>query len=131
MNILELRKQIQTFLLTKCPRVYYERATQTAVYPYIVFSLVDSREEEGNREDFDLEVDIWDNSQSTTAIETLTGDVDGDGDISNATGLHRKLFYTSNTLSAKVYRDRRLSIIDEDVRIRRRQLRYYIQTYLT
>lgn len=131
MNVIELRTQIQTLLKTKCDRVYFERATDTTVYPYVVYNLVDSREFEGNREDIDLEVDIWDNAQDTTAIETLTGDIDGDGDLFNATGLHRKLFYEADTLSAKCYRDRRLAIIDEDVRIRRRQLKYYIQTYLT
>ena len=131
MNVIKLRTDIQTFLKTLCDRVYYERATDTSTYPYIVFNLVDSREHEGNREDFDLEVDIWDNAQDSTAIETLTGNVDGDGDLTSATGLHRKLFYTAGQISAKCYRDRRLAIIDEDVRIRHRQLRYYIQTYLT
>ena len=149
MNVIKLRTDIQTFLLTLCDRVYYERATDTSTYPYIVFNLVDSREQEGNREDFDLEVDIWDNAQDSTAIETLTGNVDGNGDLFNAlypgeevypaellfanegNGLHRRLFFTDGELSAKCYRDRRLSIIDEDVRVRHRQLKYFIQTYLT
>ena len=130
MNVLKLRADIQTFLKTLCDRVYYERATDTSVYPYVVFNLVDSREFEGNREDIDLEIDVWSNVQDDTVLETLVGNIDGDGDVQNPTGLHRKLFYTADEISAKCYRDRRLSIIDEDVRIKRRQLKYYIQSYL-
>ena len=131
MNVIKLKTDIQTFLKTLCDRVYYERAEDTTAYPYVVFNLVDSRENEGNREDIDLEVDVWDDEQDTTVLETLVGDIDGDGDVLNASGLHRKLFYTSGQISAKCYRDRRLAIIDEEPRLRRRQLKYYIQTYLS
>jgi hypothetical protein len=149
MNIIKLRNSIRALLLTKCDRVYYERATDTTTYPYVVFNLVDSREQEGKREDFDLEVDVWDNAQDSTAIETLVGNIDGNGELLNVLypedefypediiypnsnqGLHRRLLYIDDVLSAKIYRDRRLSIIDEDVRVRHRQLKYFIQTYLT
>ena len=130
MNVLELRKQIQTFLLTLCDRVYHERATETTAYPYIVFTLSDSFELEGNREDFDVEIDVWGLSSNTVELETLVGNIDGDGSLTNPTGLHRKLIYDNGVLSAKLYRDRRLVITDEDVRIRRRQLKYNVQTYL-
>lgn len=130
MNIIELQKQLVTFLKTKATRVYFREAPENAVYPYVVYNIPSSIENYSNREDFILEVDFWDNSNLTTVIDTLVGDVDGDGDISSPTGLHRKLIYVDGTISAKLYRDARLIIDDEDKRIEHRQLRYLIQTYL-
>lgn len=130
MNIIELQKQIVTFLTTKATRVYFREAPENAVYPYVVYNLPSSIENYSNREDFILEIDFWDNSNLTTVIDTLVGSVDGDGDISSPTGLHRKLIYVDGTISAKLYREARLVIDDEDKRIEHRQLRYLMQTYL-
>lgn len=130
MNIIELQKQIYTFLKTKADRVYYENAPDDAIYPYIVYDFPSSLENYSNREDFMLEIDVWDNATNTKPIETLVGDVDGDGDVANPTGLHRKQIYVNGTLSAKIYKEGRYNIRDEDRRIRHRQLRYRIQTYL-
>ena len=129
MNILELREEIQTFLETLGYEVHYQHAPQTATFPYIVFDLVDSTDVE-TREDFNLEVDVWDNIQNTTRLETLVGNIDGDGDIQSPTGLNRKLIFTDNNMSAKIYRTNRLSLPEPDITLRRRQLRYDIQTYL-
>ena len=130
MNIIELQKVIQTFLSTKTTRVYFRQVPENAAYPYIVYNLPDSNEEI-NREDFQLEVDFWDDNNVTSVIDTLVGDVDGDGDVFNPTGLHRKNVYSSGVLSAKFYRTNRMMIEDEDPRIEHRQLRYSVQTYLT
>lgn len=129
MNILELRKAIQTFLLTKTTRVYFENAPENAAYPYVVFNLPSSTENY-QREDFRLEVDIWGNSNDTTALETLVGNIDGDGHISAATGLHRKHIYTNGVIQADIYRESRLVITDPDESVKRRQLIYTVKTYL-
>lgn len=130
MNVLELKKQIQTFLLTCCDNVYYERADNISSFPYVVFNLTDSFGVEGNREDFTLEIDVWDNTQNTLTLETIVGNIDGDGDLFDATGLHRRLITSLDLFSAKIYRDRRINITDTDERIRRRHLKYDIQCYL-
>lgn len=130
MNIIELQKQIYDFLKTKSDRVYFEDAPDNATYPYIVYDMPSSFENYSNREDFLLEIDFWDNATNTKPIETLVGDVDGDGDIKNPTGLHRKMIYIDGTLSAKIYKDGRFNIRDEDKRVKHRQLRYRVQTYL-
>ena len=131
MNVLELKKQLQTFLKTKATRVYYERANHVSTYPYVVFNLRNSIEQEGNREDFILEIDVWGYEDGVTALETLVGNIDGDGSLTSPTGLHRKLIYVSDSISIKLYRESRLDIDDSDERIRRRQLRYIAQVYLT
>jgi hypothetical protein len=130
MNIIELQKQIFAFLKTKATRVYYEDAPDNAQYPYVVYDFPSSLENFSNREDFILEIDIWDNATDTKPLETLTGNIDGDGNVDVPSGLHRKNFYVSGKLSAKVYKEGRYNIRDEDKRIKHRQLRYRIQTYL-
>ena len=128
MNILELRKQLVIFLETKATRVYYQNAPEDATFPYVTFSLASSIEDY-QREIFTLNVDVWDNSEATTTLETLVGDIDGDGAISSATGLHRKHFYSAN-VQFDAYRATRLTIDDEDERIKRRQLVYNLYVYL-
>jgi len=130
MNTLALKKAIETFLKTKADRVYQKKAPENKTFPYIVWNLISSDSGYSEREDFTLEVDIWDDDNDTTVIDTLTGSIDGDGDIKEPTGLHRKNFYTQNILSAKLYRQNRFEIHDEDETLERRQLRYKIQTYL-
>jgi len=129
MDIIELQTALTTFLKTKCARSYYRKSPPNATYPYIVYDFPNSLEKY-LREDLMLEIDLWDNSNLTETIDTLVGDVDGDGDIRAPTGLHRKMFYEDSALCAKLYRENRLSITDEDPRIEHRQLKYIVQTYL-
>ena len=131
MNTLELKKAIETFIKTKATRVYQRKAPAKASFPYVVWNLPSSDSGYSEREDIILEVDIWDNSNLTIVIDTLTGNIDGDGDIKNPSGLHRKNIFSDGVLSAKIYRTNRYEIEDEDKTLERRQLRYKIQTYLT
>jgi len=132
MNVIELKKMIYAFLKTKTERVFPEMAPPNTTYPFITYGLSTSfTDPNQHMEIFTLEVDIWDNKPlDTTALETLTGTVDGDGAMTAASGLHRKHYYVSGTLRTDVYRDTRLEIDDPDPAIRRRQLRYTIYTYL-
>ena len=99
--------------------VYFEQAPENATFPYIVFKLPNSTENEA-REDFILEVDIWDNNSDTTTLETLTNNID--------TQLNRT-HHTETNVVCSIYRINRLMIPDPDPNIRRRQLRYQVQTY--
>ena len=132
MNTIELKKMIYTFLKTKASRVYPDDAVpENAVLPYTTYHLTSSFTDENQKlEIFTLIVDNWDNNSDTTALETVTGNIDGDGHVSAATGLHRKKYYVSGTLQVCVYREARLEIEDEDPAIRRRELRYEVQAYL-
>ncbi|MDZ4063483.1 MAG: hypothetical protein U1E22_02340, partial [Coriobacteriia bacterium] len=83
-----LRQALQSFLLSVCPRVSYGRADPVAPFPRLVFDLPNSHDD-GEVEVFLLDVDGWDDSTDTTALETLMAAVDGDGAHQNASGLHR------------------------------------------
>ncbi|MFA5130423.1 MAG: hypothetical protein WC477_05960 [Patescibacteria group bacterium] len=132
MNVIQLKTMIYTFLSGIATRVYDGQAPIDPTYPYVVYKLASSYVDEDQRiENFRLEIDIWDNKPlSATAIETLTGSIDGDGAITSASGLHRKHYYVGGTLQADFYRDSRFDITDEDPKIKRRQLNYLVKSYL-
>jgi hypothetical protein len=132
MNTIEIKKMIHAFLKTKTPRVYASDAVpDNAALPYTTYELTSSFTDENQKlEVFTLLVDSWDNNPDTTALETVIGSIDGDGNKVTATGLHNKKYFASGILQACFYREARLEIEDEDPAIRRRQLRYSVQAYL-
>jgi hypothetical protein len=89
-------------------------------YPYIVFNLPTSTDTERQRQDFILEVDIWDQTTDLRPLETLTDEID------NAL---KKVRYIDDNQALMFTRINRLRIPDPDPTIRRRQLRYEIKRY--
>lgn len=132
MNAVELKKAIYAFLKTKCKRVYNEIAPPNTAYPFVTYSLGSSYTNDDQRQEvFFLAVDLWDNKPlDTTALETLASLVDGDGNMTTATGLHRRHYYSSGVLQFDTYRTARLELDDPDTNIHRRQLTYQVITYL-
>lgn len=100
--------------------VYFEIAPQKASLPYIVFKLPNSVTVESDRMDYVLQIDLWDNKADTSALETLTSDIDK--------SLYR-LQYMDATQFIKFERESRLMIPDPDPTIKRRQLRYTVKHY--
>ncbi|SDY23179.1 DUF3168 domain-containing protein [Thermoactinomyces sp. DSM 45892] len=118
--------ELQRFLVSQLkrihPRVYLEWAVQGASFPYLVYQLPTSSEM-NRREDFVLEVDVWDQPSdgSTLYLQTLTDRVDQQ--------LNRLTYTDASGWNARFFRVSRLMIPDPDPLIRRRQLRYDIRTY--
>jgi len=133
MNTIELKKMITVFLKTKTSRAYdFDAVPSPVKLPYTTYHLTSSFTDENQKlEVFTLLVDNWDNNSDTTALETVTGSIDGNGDKVSATGLHNKKYFVSGTLQACFYREYRLEIEDDDPNIRRRQLKYTVQAYLS
>lgn len=126
-NIIELEKEIKTYLETKCANVFNETADDSTNFPYVVFSFPNSI---GHiREDFIFRVDVWDNQQDTARLETLVNNIDGDGDVLNATGLNMKNIFVEGKVAATVYKENRQTIPDNDKTLHRRQLVYTVTTY--
>jgi hypothetical protein len=124
--VIELQRFIVQQLKTVHPRVLLEFVPENQVveYPYVVYNLPNSEEIVDRREDFILEVDVWDKpiDGSTVALQTL------------ADTIHQKLnrlTYTDNAngWSSRFYLVNRLMLPDPDPMIRRRQLRYEIKVY--
>lgn len=119
MKIIEIRKQISTLLKLANPRVYYQAASATAIFPYLVYDLGNSNDD-GTLEQFFLDVDGWDDKADTTALETLMHNLD--------LQLHRKTI-TIGRFAFTFYRENRLTLVDDDPRLRRRKYIYQVQTY--
>jgi hypothetical protein len=121
MKVIEIRKAIQSLLKTIHPRVYFEVADNKAAYPYLVYDLPNSIDD-GTMENFVLEVDGWDQPTDgdTTALETL---------MSTADDVLHKAVIRPPGIALIIYRDNRLSLRDDDERLRRRKYRYQVRTF--
>lgn len=116
---LELRKVIKTELEKVAERVYYESASEKALFPYIVYEL-NSSIKNYSRDDITLTIDVWDRNTSTKVVEQLADDIE-------------QLFHSETLSNGKVYPtiylEVRNSVKDEDKTLKRRQLRFTIQNY--
>ena len=116
----DLKKLIQTKLKTLTTDVYFEIATDNALYPHIVFTFDNVNLDDLSRQDYVLSVDIWDKGKSTTAVDDLTDKVESLLQAQNLPQTHvLPTFYLID----------RKTIPDEDKQIRHRLVRFQIQTY--
>jgi len=117
----DLKKLIQTKLKTLTTNVYFEQAADNAMYPHIVFSFREINLDDLSRQDYTLNVDVWDKGTSTTAIDTLADSVED-------------LLHTQNLPQTYVlptfYKIDRKSIEDPDKSIQHRLIRFQIQNYV-
>jgi hypothetical protein len=119
-KVLEIKESIKAILNTLHARVFYNDAPDDAIYPYVVFNLPNSIDS-GTLENFVLDVDVWDDNSDTTDLETLIGNIDSQ--------LHKKSVVIDNKLGFVIYRENRIPLDDEDVRIKRRKYVYQLRSY--
>lgn len=128
--MIELRVTLTAYLKTIHPnvtidgksysRVHYEKASDKTPYPYIVFNFPNTFGDGEFMETIVVDIDGWDNSADTTALETLMAAVN--------TGLNKKVL-TAENMAVVFYLDRKLSLTDEDKRIRRRKYVYQAKMF--
>lgn len=116
----DLKKLIQTKLKTLTTNVFFEQATDNALYPHIVFDFRTIDLGDLARQDYILEVDVWDKGTSTTAVDELADKVE---DLLQAKNLPQ-----TNILPT-FYKIDRKSIIDTDKSIKHRLIKFQIQNY--
>ena len=110
-------------------RVYYgDVIDPKAPIPYVSWAYRSTSDIE-TMEDFILEVDITDSGYDATRIETMVDALDGDGDLTNPTGLNYWDSGAGGSPSFRMYRMSRLPIPALDEQILRRQLRYRCRVY--
>lgn len=120
-----LRKTIQSYLETKHPRVYFKRAPEIEVFPYIVFDLDPSFTPDEAREQLTITVDGWDSPTygDSAALETLMELINGDGALDAPSGLDKQAIQANDLLA--IFRlDSRSAPDDEDPAILRRTYTY-------
>ncbi len=117
----DLKKLIQEKLKTVTSDVYFQQARDNALYPHIVFNFRDINLGDLSRQDYVLEVDVWDKGTSTETVDSLADAVE---DL-----LHTKNLPQENVLPT-FYKIDRKSIIDSDKNIKHRLIRFQIQNYV-
>ena len=111
--MIELRRVLHLHFRSIYPRVYFQKAPDTAQFPYLTYSL----EVMPDGECFELlalDIDGWDmpDDGDTTQLENLMTDVKRELD---------KAVLTTENLVVSIYLDRKLPLEDENPNIIRRK----------
>lgn len=134
--MIELRTVLQDFLKTLHPdvvvgaktlsRVKYQEATKETPFPYIIFDFPNTLPDGEGFQNVSVDIDGWDNPSdgSTAALEALMSTINGDGE----TGLNKKTLATEN-LVVTFYLENKLSLQDDDKRIKRRKYVYQARLF--
>jgi len=117
----DLKKLITQKLKTLTNNVFYEQATDNALYPHLVFSFRTIDLGDLSRQDYILEVDVWDKGTSTVQVDELSDQIE---DL-----LHTENLPQENILPTFYTIDRK-SILDSDKSIKHRLIRFQIQNYV-
>ena len=116
----DLKYLVQSKLKTLTANVYHEIANEKNLYPHIVFDF--RRIDLGDlwRQDYILEVDIWDKQDSSQRVDNLADQVEN---LLQAENLPQ-----TNVLPT-FYLINRQNIPDEDKEIKHRRVQFQIQNY--
>lgn len=116
----DLKKLVQTQLKTVTAKVYHEVADNDAVYPHLVFSFRRIDLNDLSRQDYVLQVDVWDRNNKTQRVDDLADEVEN---LLQAQNLPQQ-----NILPTFYLIDRK-TVEDEDKMIRHRQIQFQVQNY--
>ena len=116
--MIALRTSLTAFLRIIHPRVYFERAPTTAVFPYLVFDFQLYPDGEGF-EICTLAVDGWSKNPDTTELETLMASVK----------TLDKSTITNSELTVTCYLENMIPLSDDDETIRRRNYNFSGRLY--
>jgi hypothetical protein len=120
--MIDLRTALKAKLTSLCAGVYFESAPKDATYPYLVYSLPNGLDDGESMELVVVDIDGWDSPAlgDTTALETLMTAVNA--------GLN-KTTITSGNITATLYLVTKLSLVDDDPRIKRRKYVYQAKLF--
>lgn len=117
--MIEIQKAITSLLKTIHERVYFENAEKNATFPYIVYNLPYSNNEKP--EIITLEINGWDKSESTIALDTLMSQINDE--------LDKKTIYIGGKVACTIFRETRNNVEDPDQRFKRRRYTYQIRSF--
>lgn len=118
--MIELRKSIKSILLTYHTRVYHQQAPDSAQFPRVIFDFPTSFINE-QQEIFNLDVDVWDDNEDTTVLETLAAQ------LWKGLNYYR---YKDDNIQFSIYRESRLPPLDEkEPKLRRRKLIFSVRFF--
>jgi hypothetical protein len=97
------------------PRVYFQVAPESAEFPYLVYDFTQIVNDGEEFETVAVDIDGWDMTDDTTALETLMQTVND--------ALNKKTL-TAEGLAVTFYLDRKIPLRDDNKNIRRRKYIY-------
>ena len=115
-----LRKLIREKLQTVPGESFHRTAPKDAAYPYKTFTLASVAFPDSLRDDFELEVDIWDRAQDWKAAEEIADQIEA---LFNDKNLPQPPIYPT------FFRENRYSLDDPDKNLQHIQLRFLVQLY--
>lgn len=115
-----LKKLVQTKLKTLTSQVSFEIADDKALYPHIVFDFRRLDLGDLSRQDYILEVNIWDKGTSSVQVDELADNVE--------TLLQAQNLPQDHVLPTFYLIDRQ-NIPDDDKAIKHRRIQFQIQNY--
>lgn len=119
-DVVEIRKVVQAALIAIHSRVFYESAPPNATYPYLVYNLPNSNFDGANSGRFMLEVDGWDRSADTAALELLMFKANG--------ALDNLVKNPDSSLTIRILLENKLNLADTEALIIRRKYNYQVRT---
>lgn len=115
-----LRKLVREKLQTVPGESYHRTAPKDAAFPYKTFSLSSVVFPDSHRDDFELEVDIWDRAKDWKVVEEIADQVEA---LFNDVNLPQPPIYPT------FFRENRYSLDDPDKNLQHIQLRFLVQLY--
>lgn len=115
-----LRKLIREKLQTVQGGSYHRAAPKDAAFPYKTFTLSSVAFPDRLRDDYELEVDIWDRSTDWKAVEEIADQIEA---LFNDANLPQPPIFPT------FFRENRYSLDDPDKTLQHIQLRFLVQLY--
>lgn len=120
--MIRLREILQIYLKTLHIRVYHQLAPKNAQFPYIVYDMPNIIDDGEGLQNVVLDIDGWDmpSNGDSTVLEQLMEVINN--------GLNKKTL-TAENMAVNFYLDRKLTLSDDDERIKRRKYIYQAKLF--
>lgn len=117
-----LRKLINEKMQTVPGETYHRRAPKDASYPYKVFTLTSVAFPNLDRDDLELEVDLWNRGQDPKPLEDIADDIEA---------MFNGAIYPVPPIYPAFFRENRYDLDDPDKDLQHLQLRFLVQLHET
>lgn len=114
-----LRREIQRYLKTVTPNVYYEKADESGKYPHIVFELSELSHNDG-KTILQLETNVIGYGSDTGQIEDIADGVQT---------IFHNYHFINDEIQFSTYKNRRETVKEEDKKIIRRRILFEVHLH--
>lgn len=117
-----LRKLVNEKLKTVQGETYHRKASKTAAYPYKVFQIASVAFPNLDRDDMELEVDLWNRGEDPKILEDIADEIEA---------LFNGAIFPAPPIYPAFFRENRYDLEDPDKELQHIQLRFLVQLHET